>query len=220
VISGMRILVVGGGDIAEELIKSIDLRKNEVTVVDSDSNRCRDLSSRYDINVINKDVTDVSLYTSEVSMNDIDSVISLADKDEINLFVLSIAKVYNVPIRIAIVNDPRVAELILKLGLGVPIISSSLTANMIKNYIDSVRSPKLLVELDDFKLYLVSISETDKIVNKVIRDIELPPDTKILLLFNGSKLYPPKDEEVLISGYQLIILSKVSEDELNNYLKG
>lgn len=216
----MRILVVGGGDIAEELIKSIDLRKNEVTVVDSDSNRCRDLSSRYDINVINKDVTDVSLYTSEVSMNDIDSVISLADKDEINLFVLSIAKVYNVPIRIAIVNDPRVAELILKLGLGVPIISPSLTANMIKNYIDSVRSPKLMVEFDDFKLYLVGISETDKIVNKVIKDIELPPDTKILLLFDGSRLYPPEGEEVIGSGYQLIILSKVSEDELSNYLKG
>ncbi len=216
----MRILIVGGGDVAEELIKSIDLRKNEVTIVDSESSRCRELSSKYDINVINKNATDVSLYTSEVSMNDIDSVISLTDRDEINLFVLSIAKVYNVPIRITRVNDPRVAELVLKLGLGVPIISPSITANMIKNYIDSVRRPKLLVEFDDFKLYLVSISETDKVVNKAIKDVELPPDTKILLLFDGSKLYPPGGEDVLASGYQLIILSKVSEDELSSYLKG
>ncbi|MEM4033939.1 MAG: TrkA C-terminal domain-containing protein, partial [Sulfolobales archaeon] len=172
------------------------------------------------INVVNKDATDVSLYTSEVSMTDIDSVISLTDKDETNLFVLSIAKVYNVPIRITRVNDPRVAELVLKLGLGVPIISPSITANMIKNYIDSVRSPKLLTEFEDFKLYLVSISETDKVVNKAIKDIELPPDTRILLIFDGSKLYPPKGEEVLVSGYQLIILSKASEDELSSYLKG
>ncbi|MCC6022882.1 MAG: NAD-binding protein [Desulfurococcaceae archaeon] len=216
----MRILIVGGGDVAEELIKSVDLRRNEVIVVDSESDRCRELSSKYDINVVNKDATDVSLYTSEVSMTDIDSVISLTDKDETNLFVLSIAKVYNVPIRITRVNDPRVAELVLKLGLGVPIISPSITANMIKNYIDSVRSPKLLTEFEDFKLYLVSISETDKVVNKAIKDVELPPDTRILLIFDGSKLYPPKGEEVLVSGYQLIILSKASEDELSSYLKG
>ena len=216
----MRILIVGGGDVAEELIKSVDLRRNEVIVVDSESDRCRELSSKYDINVVNKDATDVSLYTSEVSMTDIDSVISLTDKDETNLFVLSIAKVYNVPIRITRVNDPKVAELVLKLGLGVPIISPSITANMIKNYIDSVRSPKLLTEFEDFKLYLVSISETDKVVNKAIKDIELPPDTRILLIFDGSKLYPPKGEEVLVSGYQLIILSKASEDELSSYLKG
>ena len=216
----MRILIVGGGDVAEELIKSVDLRRNEVIVVDSESDRCRELSSKYDINVVNKNATDVSLYTSEVSMTDIDSVISLTDKDETNLFVLSIAKVYNVPIRITRVNDPRVAELVLKLGLGVPIISPSITANMIKNYIDSVRSPKLLTEFEDFKLYLVSISETDKVVNKAIKDIELPPDTRILLIFDGSKLYPPKGDEVLVSGYQLIILSKASEDELSSYLKG
>ncbi len=216
----MRILIVGGGDVAEELIKSVDLRRNEVIVVDSESDRCRELSSKYDINVVNKNATDVSLYTSEVSMTDIDSVISLTDKDETNLFVLSIAKVYNVPIRITRVNDPRVAELVLKLGLGVPIISPSITANMIKNYIDSVRSPKLLTEFEDFKLYLVSISETDKVVNKAIKDIELPPDTRILLIFDGSKLYPPKGDEVLVSGYQLIILSKAGEDELSSYLKG
>jgi len=216
----MRILIVGGGDVAEELIKSVDLRRNEVIVVDSESDRCRELSSKYDINVVNKDATDISLYTSEVSMTDIDSVISLTDKDETNLFVLSIAKVYNVPIRITRVNDPKVAELVLKLGLGVPIISPSITANMIKNYIDSVRSPKLLTEFEDFKLYLVSISETDKVVNKAIKDVELPPDTRILLIFDGSKLYPPKGEEVLVSGYQLIILSKASEDELSSYLKG
>jgi trk system potassium uptake protein TrkA len=216
----MRILIVGGGDVAEELIKSVDLRRNEVIVVDSESDRCRELSSKYDINVVNKDATDVSLYTSEVSMTDIDSVISLTDKDETNLFVLSIAKVYNVPIRITRVNDPKVAELVLKLGLGVPIISPSITANMIKNYIDSVRGPKLLTDFEDFKLYLVSISETDKVVNKAIKDVELPPDTRILLIFDGSKLYPPKGEEVLVSGYQLIILSKASEDELSSYLKG
>lgn len=216
----MRILIVGGSNVAEEFLRSIDLRRNEVTVVDSDSNRCKELSSMFDVYVINKDATDVSLYTSELTISDVDSVIALTDRDETNIFVLSVAKAYNIPIRIAKVSDPKIAELIIKLGLGIPIVSPSLTASMIKTYIDSVRGPKLLTEYGELKLYVLSISETDKVVNKPLKDVELPPNTKILLVFDGSRIYPPDEDVVLLNGYQLIILSGVGEEEVSSYLKG
>ncbi|MEM2158400.1 MAG: NAD-binding protein, partial [Sulfolobales archaeon] len=167
-----------------------------------------------------KDATDVSLYTSELTISDVDSVIALTDRDETNIFVLSVAKAYNIPIRIAKVNDPKIAELIIKLGLGIPIVSPSLTASMIKTYIDSVRGPKPLTEYGELKLYVLSISETDKVVNKPLKDVELPPNTKILLIFDGSRIYPPDEDVVLLNGYQLIILSGVGEEEVSSYLKG
>ncbi len=216
----MRILMVGGSNVTEEFLRSLDLRKNEVTVVDSDSNRCKELSSTFDVHVINKDATDVSLYTSEISMSDVDSVIALTDKDEINVFVLSVAKAYNIPIRVAKVSDPRVAELIVKLGLGIPIVSSSLTASMIKTYIDSVRGPKLLAEYGELKLYVLSLSETDKCVNKQLKDVELPANIKVVLVFDGSKLFPPNEDIVLLNGYQLIVMTNASEDDVANYFKG
>ncbi|MEM2080385.1 MAG: NAD-binding protein [Nitrososphaerota archaeon] len=216
----MRILIVGGSNVAEEFLRSIDLRRNEVTVVDSDSSRCKELSSMFDVYVINKDAIDVSLYTSELTISDVDSVIALTDRDETNIFVLSVAKAYNIPIRIAKVNDPKIAELIIKLGLGIPIVSPSLTASMIKTYIDSVRGPKPLTEYGELKLYVLSISETDKVVNKPLKDVELPPNTKILLIFDGSRIYPPDEDVVLLNGYQLIILSGVGEEEVSSYLKG
>lgn len=205
---------------AEEFLKNIDLRRNEVTIVDSDSNRCKELSSMFDVYVINKDATDFSLYTSDVNVSDVDSVIALTDRDETNIFVLSVAKAYNIPIRIAKVSDPKIAELIIKLGLGIPIVSPSLTASMIKTFIDSVRGPRLLVEYGGFKLYVLSVSETDKAANKSIKEVELPPNTKIMLIFDGSKIYPPDEDTVLLNGYQLIILTNSSEDELSSYLKG
>lgn len=205
---------------AEEFLKNIDLRRNEVTIVDSDSDRCKELSSMFDVYVINKDATDFSLYTSDVNVSDVDSVIALTDRDETNIFVLSVAKAYNIPIRIAKVSDPKIAELIIKLGLGVPIVSPSLTASMIKTFIDSVRGPRLLVEYGGFKLYVLSVSETDKAANKSLKEVELPPNTKIMLIFDGSKIYPPDEDTVLLNGYQLIILTNSSEDELSSYLKG
>ncbi|MCS7109021.1 MAG: NAD-binding protein [Sulfolobales archaeon] len=216
----MRILIVGGSNVAEEFLKNIDLRRNEVTIVDSDSDRCKELSSMFDVYVINKDATDFSLYTSDVNVSDVDSVIALTDRDETNIFVLSVAKAYNIPIRIAKVSDPKIAELIIKLGLGVPIVSPSLTASMIKTFIDSVRGPRLLVEYGGFKLYVLSVSETDKAANKSLKEVELPPNTKIMLIFDGSKIYPPDEDTVLLNGYQLIILTNSSEDELSSYLKG
>ncbi|MEM1601577.1 MAG: NAD-binding protein [Sulfolobales archaeon] len=216
----MRILIVGGSNVAEEFLRSIDLRRNEVTVVDSDSSKCKEISSKFDVYVINKDATDVSLYTSEISISDIDSVIALTDRDETNVFVLSIAKAYNIPIRIAKVSDPKVAELLIKLGLGIPIVSPSLTATMIKTYIDSVRGPQLLAEYGTLKLYVISLSETDKVVNKALKDVELPENTKVVLVFDGSKIYPPDEDTVLLNGYQLIVLTNASEDDISRYFKG
>ncbi len=216
----MRILVIGGSDTAEELLRTINLRRDEVIVVESNSNRCKELSSKFDIYVINKDATDVSLYTSEISISDIDSVIALTDRDETNIFVISVAKAYNVPIRIAKVRDPKVAELMIKLGLGIPIVSPSLTATMIKTYVDSVRMPKLITEFGNLRIYVLSLSETDKAVNKTLKDVELPEDTKVVFVFDGSKLYPPEDNTILLSGYQLILLTSASEDEVSSYFKG
>lgn len=217
----MKILIIGGGDITEELLKVIDLRRNEVLVVDSDEARCKDLSSRYDVYVINRNATDVSLYMSEVQVSEVDAVLALTNKDEVNIFVLSVAKMYNVPIRVARVNDPRVAELILKLDLGTPITSPSLVASMIRNYLDSIREPKQLMEFDDFKLYLVSLSETDRAVNKMLKELELPHDIRVLLVFDGNKIYPPNEETRLGNGYQLIVLSRASDvSDVVKYLKG
>ncbi len=216
----MRILVVGGSDTAEELLRFLDLRRNEVIVVDSSEERCKEFSSKYDVYVVNKDAADIDLYTTEVDVFNVDAVIALTDDDKVNLFVLSVAKAYNVPIRVAKVSSPRVAELLLRLNLGIPISPSSLAALMIKNYVDSIRGVKLLGEFGDYKLYLISLAETDSAVNKSIKDLELPQDTKILLIFDGSRLYPPNEEVVLGNGYQLIILSNASEEEITRRIKG
>lgn len=216
----MKILIIGGDETAKELLRFLNLKKNEVIVVDSNSERCEEISREFDVYVINRDATDVELYTSEVSVADVDVVIALTGSDETNLFVLSIAKAYNVPIRITKVSNPRVADLVSRLGLGIPISPSSLTALMITNFIDSVKEVKLLNTFDNYKLYLVSLSETDRAAGKSIKDLELPHNTKILLIFDGSKIYSPDDEVILGNGYQLLILSEASEEELTRSIKG
>ncbi len=214
----MKILIVGGGRVAEELLGMLDLKKHQVYVVEKNPARRAELSGKYDIFVIGKDATDVSLYTTDLQMDQIDMIIALTGSDEVNLFVLAIAKLYNVPHRIAKVTDHRIADLLYELGLGVPITQSSLVASTISNYLDSVIGPKFLGTIGEYYLFLISLSETDIAVGTEIKDLDLPEEIKIILIYDGRSFRPPRGDDKLMPGHQLLILSKIRDVE--RYFKG
>lgn len=218
----MRILIVGGGRVAEELIKSIDPRKNQIYIVEKNPERRQELMSKYDVFVVGKDATDVSLYASDVKMDQIDMVLALTNNDEVNILVLAIAKIYNVPYRIARVNDRKIAELVRELGLGVPVTQPSITASMIKNYITAITSSVELTSLSfgekTYYVQLLTISETDYAAGMKIEDLERQAMErgailKVLLVFDGEGFKPPNPSEEVKPGYQLIVLSSVIDIE-------
>ncbi len=214
----MKILIIGGGSVAEELLSKLDLKKHEVIVVERDPVRRKDLALKYDVVVIDRDATDVSLYTSDVRMDEIDAVIALTGRNEINLFALAIAKMYNIPFRIAKVTDKRIAELLQRLGLGVPISQPSLIASMIASYLDSILEPSRLGRIGDSYIYMVTLAETDKAADRKIADLNLPEDIRIVTIFDGTKIFFPTPDTVLRSGYQLLILSRLQD--VTRYFKG
>ncbi len=214
----MRILIIGGGKVAEQLLNYIDPRKHQVYVVEKDPDRRVELSSKYDIFVIGKDATDVSLYTSDLEMDTIDMVIALTGSDVINLFVLAIAKLYNVPFRIAKIINPDLADLLYELELGIPVSQPSLVASVISNYMESIVTPRPLLVLGEYTLYVISVAETDPVVGNMIRDLKLPETIHIILLFDGKNYRVPHPTDRILPGYQLIVLSK--EKDVEKYFKG
>ncbi|RLG80348.1 MAG: potassium transporter TrkA [Thermoprotei archaeon] len=228
----MRILIVGGGKVAEELLYFIDPKKHQVYVVEKNPERRQDLMSRFDVYVIGKDATDISLYTSDIKLDQIDMVIALTSNDEVNLLVLAIAKIYNVPYRIARVTNRKVAELIRSLELGIPVSQPTIIASAIKNYIDATVNALRLATVTltsprpgssgkvnrNYHLYLITLSENDVVCGAKIGKLELPEDTRILLVFDGEGFKPPNPDEELKPGYQLVVLSSL--ENIEEYFKG
>jgi len=218
----LRILIVGGGKVAEEVLNLIDPRKHSVYLVEKDPERRQEILSKYDIVVIGKDATDASLYSSDVKMDQIDMVMALTNNDEVNLLVLAISKIYNVPHRLARITDRGIADLIRDLGLGVPFVEPSIIASTIYNHIHSTTSPielnKINVNGATYGLYVVSLTETDKACGVKLRDLELPEDIKVIMVFDGHGFKAPNPDEELKPGYQLIVLSSVRDFE--RYFKG
>ncbi|OYT51995.1 MAG: potassium transporter TrkA [Desulfurococcales archaeon ex4484_204] len=208
----MRILIIGGGGVTEELLKSVNLKRTQVVVIEKDPNKCAEIGSRYDVLVINKDATDISVYTSDISMVELDGVLALTNKDEVNVFALTIAKLYNIPMRLARVRSPKIAELIMRLNLGVPITVPSIIADLVKGYLESIGEPVLVTEFGDFKIMKITLSETDKAVGKDLKELELPSDIKVLLIFDGTSLKAPTDSIKFMNGYQVFVAAPKTED--------
>ncbi|MEM3832065.1 MAG: NAD-binding protein [Thermoprotei archaeon] len=217
----MKILIVGGGVVTKELLNIIDLKQHEVIIVEKDQSRCSEISEKYDVLVINKDATDVTVYTKDIDMTILDAVIALTDKDEVNTFVLTIAKLYNIPFRLARVKNTSIAELMTKLDLGIPFTFSLMFSTMIKYFIDSLREANLVAAFNNMKLYWLTLIGIDRAIGKRIDELGLPDDVKILLIFDGNTIKAPSPSDILNNGYQLLILSEHTDvEEITKILKG
>jgi trk system potassium uptake protein TrkA len=215
----MKILIIGGGPVTQELLKAFEsekeLKRNEVVVVEIDAERAEEISKAFDVVVVRGDARDISLYESQIAsltpLSDFDAVLALTDREEVNIFALTIARHYGSAVRLARVKNVKVGEVISRLELGVPIIVPTIVSNFIKTYLQTLLQPRLVGEVDEYKIYCLTTTGTDRVVNKKIEELQLPEDVKVLFVFDGTKLYVPSKEEVIKEGYLLYVLAKTSD---------
>ncbi|MCC6003530.1 MAG: NAD-binding protein [Thermofilum sp.] len=215
----MKILIVGGGEFAENLIRMLSQKEHEIIVIEKDEARKRELESKYDVLVMARSATDVDIYTREVNMDELDAVLALTSSDEINMLVLAVAKLHNIPIRIGRFEEEKIGELVRELKLGIPITQPKVLANIVANYMSSVLLPTPLGKIGHSDLYLLGVAEGDRAAGARISDLEMDEDVgKIILMFDGDRFKVPSGEEVLKPGDILFVLAP-SKDFVS-YIKG
>ena len=101
----MKILIVGAGRIGTSVAESLVSEANDITVVDTNSERISDLQSRYDLRGIVGNATSPQVLT-DAGAADTDMLIAVTSNDESNLVVsLLAARIFNIPTRIARVRN-------------------------------------------------------------------------------------------------------------------
>jgi len=218
-----------GGPVTQELLKAFEadreLKRIEIVVVEMNPERAEEVSKEFDVIVVKGDARDISLYETQISslipLNEFDAILALTDHDEVNVFALTIARHYGSAIRLARVKNVKVGEVLSKFELGTPFIVPAIVSSFIKLYLQTLMQPKLIGEVDDYKLYCLTISGTDKAVNKKIEELQLPEDVKILFVFDGMRLQVPSKDEVLREGHLIYVLAKTSDaSAISGALKG
>ena len=101
----MKIIILGAGRVGQSVADSLVSERNDITVIDTDAARLRDLESRFDLRgVVGNGIEPAVL--AEAGAEDTDLLIACAAQDETNLVCCKIAQmVFNIPKRIARVRS-------------------------------------------------------------------------------------------------------------------
>ncbi|MCX7508820.1 Trk system potassium transporter TrkA [Delftia tsuruhatensis] len=118
----MKIIILGAGRVGYSVAESLVSERNDITVIDTDARRLRELESRFDLRGVVGSGIDPHVL-AEAGAKDTDLLIACAALDETNLVCCKLAQVlFEIPTRIARVRSSGFGEdeaLLGKEGFGV-----------------------------------------------------------------------------------------------------
>lgn len=218
----MYIVIVGAGKVGYFLAKRLSVGKHTLSIVDKDRAICEEMAKELETLVIQGDGCDPNIL-EEAGCLRADVVAAVTGDDEDNLIICQLAKEkFNVGRTVARVNNPDNEHSFFELGVDVPIDSTKIIAKIIEEEV----SFSDFVNLMSFKRGKLSIVRVDlpqdsPIINKQVRNIELPADSVLVSIVRGEEVILPKGETVLKPGDDIIALTLVgNEPQLLNLLVG
>ncbi|MCY7315625.1 MAG: Trk system potassium transporter TrkA [Rubrivivax sp.] len=106
----MKILILGAGRVGESVAESLVTERNDITLIDTNPARLRDLQDRLDLRAVVGNGIQPSVL-QEAGIADADMIIACAPLDETNLVVCKIAHdLFNVPTTVARVRSQEFVE--------------------------------------------------------------------------------------------------------------
>lgn len=103
----MKILILGAGRVGESVAESLVSERNDITVIDTNPARLRELQDRLDLRGVVGNGIQPSVLR-EAGIEDTDLLIACAPLDETNLVICKVAHdIFNVPTTIARLRSPE-----------------------------------------------------------------------------------------------------------------
>ena len=97
----MKIIILGAGEVGSNLAQNLTREASDITVVDTDSDRLRELQDRFDIRTV-RGMASHPHIMRQAGAEDADLLIAVTNSDEVNMVACQVAyTVFNTPTRIA-----------------------------------------------------------------------------------------------------------------------
>ena len=218
----MYIITIGAGKVGYFLAKRLSASKHTVSIVDKDKAICEEIAKALEVLVINGDGCDPRIL-EEAGIERADVVAAVTGDDEDNLIISQLAKErFNVRRTVARVNNPDNEHTFSELGIDVPVDSTKIIAKIIEEEV----SFSDFVNLMSFKRGKLAIVRVDlpadsPVINREIKDIELPQNSVLVSIVRGEEVIVPKGDTILRAGDDVIALTMIgNEPQLLNLLVG
>ena len=180
------VLVVGGNDIAEQLIKRLG-KSVDIKIIESDEARCDELAQRYpNCKLVQGDFRDSEL-NEEESVSYYDAFVALGENSAVNMMECMIAKTNGVPKTIAQIEDIQFIYEAEALNIGTIVNKKLLASSRIYQImLDADEDNARCLALADAEVAEIIVKEGDRVTKSAVKDLKLSRDFTIAgLVRNG-----------------------------------
>lgn len=205
----MHIVIVGAGRVGHHLARILMEEGNEVIVVDKNGDVCHEIASELDCTTIRGDATKPNVL-EEAGVREADAMVALTGSDETNLIISLLSKqmgAKQVAARLGALHYDE--EVLKKLGLDLVIYPEAAAAGYIS---ELITKPEVLdlafIGRGSAEIIEVEAKRGSPITKKKIKDVEHPPGTAIIAIFEKGKLIIPDPDDQVKAGDKVLILAK------------
>ncbi|MGA1862279.1 Trk system potassium transporter TrkA [Deferribacter thermophilus] len=189
------IVIIGGGRIGEIVGNELTKLGKNVMLIEKDYDKCKELSEKYEnIMIINSDITDKNIFEEE-NIKNYDLLIATTGNEELNILTAVYAKKIGVKRTISIINKSNYLSLASSLGIDATISTKLSSVSAILKFIrkGKVKSAYSIFDGKAEALEIV-VNEGSPLVNKKIKEINLPKGALIVAVNRNNENYIPDGE--------------------------
>ncbi len=216
----MYVIVAGGGKVGFYLARALLNEGHEVLVVEKNKRKSASISEELG-SVVMLGNADEARTLEEAGANRADVVVAVTGDDEDNLVICQVAKhKFKVDRTIARINNPKNETIFKLLGIDATVSST----NLIQAQIEQELPSQALIHhflLQNVGLELVEgvVSSNSPVVGRPLKDVELPGNTKIILMMRGKDAIVPTGSTEIEALDSVMAVTKIElESELRQLL--
>ena len=209
------VLIIGGGNIGLQLAKMLEENFEEVRIkiIEKNKQRAEEIANELSSSiVINGDALDEEIL-KEANLEGSETVLALTNDDENNMMACVLAEKTGLKKRtIAIVNKTNYNLLQDSLNIDDLVDPRMTTVSRIMEHVHRGSIGTVYSLLDgEFEFIEAKISEKSELVNKKIRDSNLPEDIRIGAIIRKDKVIIPRSNFIFEKNDLVVFLAKREE---------
>ena len=207
-----KILIIGGGNIGLNLAKNIEqsFDSARLKIIEKNKDRAEYIANELnDTIVINGDGLDEDVL-SEANLDEVETVLALTNDDEDNLMVSVLVEKFSKDKRtMALINKPNYSLLQSSLKIDDLIDPRMSTVSSILKHVHKGTIENAYTILNgEYEVIEADIIETSELINKKLKDSNLPDEIRIGSILRNKEVIIPYSEYVFQKNDTVVLLSK------------
>ena len=207
-----KILIIGGGNIGFNLAKSIEISFEDarLKIIEKDKKRAEFIANELNNTiVINGNGLDEDIL-AEVNLEDVETVIALTNDDEDNLMVSVLVEKFSKNKKtMALINKPNYSLLQSSLKIDDLIDPRMTTVSSILKHVHKGTIETAYSILNgDYEVIEAEIIETSELINKELKNCELPDEIRIGAVLRKDEIIIPRSNFVFKKEDIVVFLTK------------